>query len=337
MNINKIKGIKDVAKMAGVSITTVSFVYNNPNRVNENTRRLVLEAAKKLNYIPNFNASGLKGKTNIITLIVNFNVNELSHPTIAEAIPYISKYLIEKGYYLLPFFEPKEKEMLYLRSIIMNKQICGAIFMASKNNLTLLDLLINNNIPTVVIGDLEKYSEKVFCIDIDNIRETKNLVNKLYKFGYKNIAYIGGNLEYIVCQQRLKGYCDGVIKKNIHKPIILGLSENIDKIKLSVNKMLKLNDRPDVIICKDDIKGLYVISELLKNNFIPGKDIGVVGIGGIQASTYTYPALSSLGFSIEHISKLAVDNLNYMIVNNDILTGQQYIKTNFLNRESLKI
>lgn len=333
----KIKGIKDVAKMAGVSITTVSFVYNNPNRVNENTRKLVLEAAKKLNYIPNFNASGLKGKTNIVTLIVNFNVNELSHPTIAEAIPYISKYLIEKGYYLLPFFEPKEKEMLYLRSIIINKQVCGAIFMASKNNLTLLDLLIDNNTPTVVIGDLEKYSDKVYCIDIDNIKETKNLVNKLYKSGYKNIAYISGDLNYIVCQQRLKGYCDGVIMNNIHKPIILGLSEDVVKIKLSINKILKSNDKPDAIICKDDIKGLHVISELLRNNFIPGKDIGVVGIGGIQASTYTYPELSSLGFSIEYISKLTVDNLNEMIINNEIITGQKYIKTNFLNRESLKI
>lgn len=335
--MKKVKGIRDVAKMSGVSITTVSFVYNNPNRVNENTRKLVLEAAKKLNYTPNFNASGLRGKTNIITLIVNFDVNEQSHPTITEAIPYMSKYLIEKGYYLLPFFEPEEKEMLYLRSIIINKQVCGAIFMASKNNLSLLDLLINNNIPTVVIGDLEKYSDKVFCIDIDNTKEIKNLVNKLYKSGYKNIAYISGDLNYIVCQQRLKGYCDGVIKNNMHKPVILGLSEDIEKIKLSVNKILELKVMPDVIICKDDIKGLYVISELLKNNLMPGKDIGVVGIGGIQASTYTYPALSSLGFSIKNISKLAVDNLNDMIINNNILTGQIYVKTNFLNRESLKI
>ena len=119
--MKKKNGIRDVAKMAGVSITTVSFVYNNPDRVKEDTRKLVLDVAKKLNYTPDFNALGLRGKTNLITLIVNFNVDEQSHPTISEAIPHISKYLTEFGYYLLPFFEPEEKEMVYLNSIIQRK------------------------------------------------------------------------------------------------------------------------------------------------------------------------------------------------------------------------
>ena len=218
--MKKKNGIRDVAKMAGVSITTVSFVYNNPDRVKEDTRKLVLDVAKKLNYTPDFNALGLRGKTNLITLIVNFNVDEQSHPTISEAIPHISKYLTEFGYYLLPFFEPEEKEMVYLNSIISNKQICGAIFMASKKNMELLDLLIENGIPTVVIGELTGYLDKVFCVDIDNSNEIKNLVDKLYEAGYKKIAYVSGNVDYIVCEQRLRGYYDSVMKNNIHKPIV---------------------------------------------------------------------------------------------------------------------
>lgn len=333
----KKNGIRDVAKMAGVSITTVSFVYNNPDRVKEDTRKLVRDVAKKLNYTPDFNASGLRGKTNLITLIVNFNVDEQSHPTISEAIPHISKHLTSLGYYLIPFFEPEEKEMMYLNSIISNKQICGSIFMASKKNMKLLDLLIENNIPTVVIGDLENYSNKVFCIDIDNSKEIKNLVNKLYKLGYKKIAYVSGNIDYIVCEQRLKGYYDSVKENNIHSPIVLGYTEDAEKIKQDIKKLISnKKDIPDVIICKDDIKGIYVISELLRNNIFPGIDIGVIGIGGISASEYIYPNLSSLSFSIKNISKLAVKNLNDMIINNKIISGQKYVKTKFLFKESLK-
>ncbi|CCG57948.1 regulatory protein LacI [Brachyspira pilosicoli WesB] len=336
--MKKKNGIRDVAKMAGVSITTVSFVYNNPDRVKEDTRKLVLDVAKKLNYTPDFNALGLRGKTNLITLIVNFNVDEQSHPTISEAIPHISKYLTEFGYYLLPFFEPEEKEMVYLNSIISNKQICGAIFMASKKNMELLDLLIENGIPTVVIGELTGYLDKVFCVDIDNSNEIKNLVDKLYEAGYKKIAYVSGNVDYIVCEQRLRGYYDSVMKNNIHKPIVLGFTEDVAKIKDDIKNLISNKKNiPDVIVCKDDIKGIYVISELLRNGIIPGRDIGVVGVGGISASNYIYPNLSTLSFSIKNISKLAVKNLNDMIVNNKIISGQKYVKTKFLHKESLDL
>ena len=92
-----------------------------------------------------------------------------------------------------------------------------------------------------------------------------------------------------------------------------------------------------MIVCKDDIKGIYVISELLRNGIIPGRDIGVVGVGGISASNYIYPNLSTLSFSIKNISKLAVKNLNDMIVNNKIISGQKYVKTKFLHKESLDL
>lgn len=332
----KRNGIKDVAEMANVSTTTVSFVYNNPSRVNEKTRKIVLKAAKKLNYTPNFNASGLRGKTNLVTLIINFDINELSHPTIMEAIPYISKQITSYGYYLLPFFAPEEREISHLTSFAESKQVCGAIFMASKNDLKLLDLIIKNEIPTVVIGDIEKYYKKVFSIDIDNVKETKSLVNKIYRYGYKNIAYIGGSMDYIVCQQRLKGYSEGIKENNIQKPMILGLSEKREEIESAVKKMLKSKYMPDAILCKDDIKAAYVIHELSKNGIKAGKDIGVVGIGGIQASSYISPSLSSLSFPIKSISKLSVSKLNDMIVNNTIITGQKYVNTEFIARESLE-
>ena len=238
----------------------------------------------------------------------------------------------------MPFFEPEEKEMVYLNSIISNKQICGAIFMASKKNMKLLDLLIENGIPTVVIGELTGYLDKVFCVDIDNSNEIKNLVDKLYEAGYKKIAYVSGNVDYIVCEQRLRGYYDSVMKNNIHKPIVLGFTEDVAKIKDDIKNLISNKKNiPDVIVCKDDIKGIYVISELLRNGIIPGRDIGVVGVGGISASNYIYPNLSTLSFSIKNISKLAVKNLNDMIVNNKIISGQKYVKTKFLHKESLDL
>ena len=335
---NKKITIKDIARLAGVSTTTVSFAFNNPERVNNKTLEKVLSVSKKLNYSPNVMAGALRGKSNVIAIILNFHYDEMTHnPTIMEGFPLILQSITNMGFYAMPFFQqPSEYENSSLFSLIRNKQIAGAFFLASRTDVSMLDVLIKNKIPISVIGTIPSHQHKIYSVDNDNEKDAYTTTKILYEKHYKKIAYISGSIDYLVCKQRLNGYKKAVREIGIHKPISYGFSEDRLEIEKAVREILESKELVDVIIAKDDIKGIYIVSELDKNNIKVGKDIGVVSIGGSKASTYSNPELSSLKFSIEDLVFKAIKNLDYQIKKNKIIVKRDIVETTFLHRASLK-
>ena len=111
------------------------------------------------------------------------------------------------------------------------------------------------------------------------------------------IEPLSGDLDYIVCQQRLNGYNKAVAEKNIHAPMVYGFFEDRQSIEQTIQNMM-INSNPDAIIVKDDIKGIYTITMLQKLGYIVGKDVGVIGIGGIIAGTFCNPQLSTMKVSM---------------------------------------
>ncbi|MGL4677000.1 MAG: LacI family DNA-binding transcriptional regulator [Brevinema sp.] len=327
--------IRDVARLAGVSTTTVSFVYHTPNRVHSKTRESVLKAAETLGYIPNISASGLRGHSNLVALVINFSYDEIHHPTVIEALPYISQALKEYGYHTMVFFQHHNDESKELRSLVKTKQLAGVLFLASRSDLSLLECFIENNIPVTTIGTLEQYQNKIYCVDNDNIKDTFNLVKQIHHLGYKKIAFLSGDLDYIVCQQRLEGYRNAIHELQDHEPIIFGYCEERKKLEQSIQEIMSLDSKPDAIITKDDIKGIYTINQLLKLGIKPGNDVGVGSIGGISATTYTTPQLSSMSFSIKEITQKAVNATHQNIVENKSQTGIHFVSSLFIERGSL--
>lgn len=335
---NKKITIKDIARLAGVSTTTVSFAFNNPKRVNNKTLEKVLSVSKKLNYSPNVMAGALRGKSNVIAIILNFHYDEMTHnPTIMEGFPLILQSIANMGYYAMPFFQQEnEYENSNLFSLIRNKQIIGAFFLASKTDVSILDFIIKNKIPLSVIGTIPSHQNKIYSVDNDNENDAYITTKILYEKDYKKVAYISGDIDYIVCKQRLKGYEKAVKEQALHKPMSYGFSEDRNKIEESVREIIESGNDIDAIIAKDDIKGLYIVSELLKNNIKVGKDMGVVSIGGSKASTYSNPQLSALKFSIEDIVIRAVKNLDDQIKKRRVITKRDVVEATFLHRESLR-
>ncbi len=337
-NKNKKITIKDIAERTGVSTTTVSFAFNNPQRVNPDTLQKILKVSKELNYIPNIMAGALRGKSNVIVIIVNSHYDEMTdNPTIMEGFPLILKLITALGYYAMPFFQSSnEYENSNLLSMIRHKQIAGAFFLASRSDLSVLDLLVRNKIPVAAIGTILSYQDKIYSIDNDNEKNVYDVTCRLYDMGYKKIAYISGDLDYFVCKQRLKGYETAVLERNIQKPLVYGFSDDKEEIQQFVKSIITSSENVDVIITKDDVKGLYTIAELHKNNIKVGEDIGVVSIGGSKVSTYSNPELTVLQFSIDEIVKKAVQNLDCQIQNEKIIIKRDIVPVTFLNRNSLK-
>lgn len=328
--------IKDVAQLANVSTTTVSFVYNDPNRVNKDTRNKVLDIAEKLGYAPNFNAVALRGKSVAIAVIVNFHYDQALHnPTLMEGLPFIAQTLTQHGFYFMPFFiTPYDKENQQLLSLINNNRIAGVLFLASRNDLHILNATIQKKLPLVVVGTLDNYRDVLYSVDNDNIDDSYQATMIAYNKGYNTVAYISGDLDYVACQQRLAGYNKAVSEKKLHSPLIYGFCEDRESIELAIEDMMT-NSKPDAVVVKDDIKGIYTINKLQKLGYKVGKDIGVIGIGGIASGTFCSPQLTTMKFSIQEIFNKATQVLIDQIKLKIPQIGQYTISTQLMERESL--
>ncbi|MGL5956351.1 MAG: LacI family DNA-binding transcriptional regulator [Brevinema sp.] len=328
--------IKDVARLANVSTTTVSYVFNNPARVHKNTLKTVLEIAQKLGYEPNFNAVALRGRSMAVAVVVNFHYDQfLQNPTVSEAFPLISQYLTQQGFYCMPFFvTPEDLANQQLLTLINNDRIAGVLILASRSNFNILNAVLAKQLPLVVVGTIEQYSNQLYSIDNDNIRDTYQATMIAYEKGYQKIAYLSGDLDYLVCQQRLQGYTNAVIEKNAHPPFIYGFCEGREAIECAVDTMMK-NTQPDAIVVKDDIKGVYTINKLQQLGYKVGDDVGVIGIGGITAGTFCMPQLSTMRFSIQDMFHKATESLIEQIRMKTLAVGQLVIDTEYLERESL--
>ena len=196
--------IKDVAREAGVSIATVSRVLNDIDVVNEETKKKVLEAIKKLGYRPNIVARSLKThRTRTVGILVPDISNQI-YPEIvrgAEDVANIYKYNVM----LCNSDLDLEKEKEYLR-VLKEKMVDGVLYMSSSLGEETLNLINELDLKTVLVENDEQ-NGKFPSVTIDNEKATYEATNHLIDKGMKNIAFIGveGDLNN-AWGKRYKGY-----------------------------------------------------------------------------------------------------------------------------------
>lgn len=295
--------MKDVAEVAGVTVTTVSRVLNNRGYISEKTRKKVYDTMQQLNYRPNEMArSLLRKKSNLIGLIIP----TVSHPFFSELTNYIEYYAYKLGYKILlcNSYQDSVKEKEYIMMLKSN-QVDG-IIMASH---TLeIDEYLNLNLPIVAID--RAFSNSIPFITSDNYSGGVLATNLLIDKGCKKIAHISGFLNLQTpANNRYNAFLDVVTKRNIENVILetkLGILENYEEI---VYKLFEEHPDIDGIFASSDMIGISVIKvarELGKE--IP-KDLKIVGYDDITFSSLISPSLTTIKQPIEQMGELVIQLL----------------------------
>ena len=202
--------IKDVARLSGFSVSTVSHVINSTRFVEEATKRKVLKAVEALDYRPNFVARSWKGKgTKTIGLIIS-DIREGYFSEISKSIEF---HAYKKGYtvMLCDSEESAEKEKHYI-DVLNRKGIDGLIFAPVNSNSVFKDLQ-SYKIHTVQIDRRLKHFVSDF-VGIDNYTCARDATLYLYDQGYRSIGFVGYNERIFTMERRISGYSDAVIQKN---------------------------------------------------------------------------------------------------------------------------
>lgn len=297
--------MKDVAKLAGVGVGTVSRVINKNESVKESTRLKVEKAIKELNYTPNEIARTLKiSQSKTIALILP----TIWHPFFSELAYYTEENVSKRGFKMIlcNSSSKKEKEIEYLDMLKQNK-VDGIIAITYND----IDRYVSSNLPIVSID--RHFSEGVAYVTSDNYNGGKLAVNKLIENDCKKIAFMGTHNERNTdVDNRRKGFEEESIAKNIEYKIFDEIETGQD-LEDKMEKFLRQNINIDGIFTINDFFGLRVIKILEKLNKKIPKDIKFIGYDGVKMSYEQDFIMSTIRQPVEQMAKEAVEMLFKMI------------------------
>lgn len=305
--------IKDVAKVAGVTVTTVSRVLNNRGYISEATRKKVQEAMEELNYQPNEIARSLfRRKSNIIGVIVP----NVSHPFFAELTSFIEYYAYEAGYKVLVCnsYQDSVKEKDYVEMLKRN-QVDGIIM--GSHTLDTSDYLI----PSLPIVALDRnFSNNIPFITSDNYNGGVIATNLLVDKGCKKLAHISGSLEINTpANKRYQAFMDVVVERKIDYVIKQAKLDIFESYKKLAFKLFQEHPDIDGIFASSDMIAasiIHVASEIGKE--IP-EDLKIIGYDDINLASLIVPPLTTIKQPIKEMGELAVKTLINQIENKEVV------------------
>lgn len=329
--------IKEVAKEANVSPSTVSRVISDSSQISEETKERVREAIKKLKYKPNAIARSLANKKSRILGVVLPNEAQdlITNTFFIQAMKGMSRYAQSKKYYITYAFSEDDKtELEYINNFITSNLVDGICLLRARTDDKSIKYLKETEFPFVVIGRPEE-SDGLLWVDNDNFQATYNLVNELIKNGHKSIAFLGAKKEWNVTKDRFKGFkvaCEinGISIKDENVVIMNDFNEEEGR-----NGTIKLleNLTPTAIIAEDDILAFGTLKFLKERNI---KSIEVVGFNNNPLAEFQIPPLSSVDINAAELGYYAAKILIDYLENNEISMNHYIIDSKLIKRESFK-
>lgn len=329
--------IKDVAKEANVSTSTVSRVLSNSSRISEKTKERVNEVIGKLNYRPNAIARSLaSNKTKILGVVLpNESEDLITNSFFIEAMQGMSNYAKKKRYYVTyAFSDNEESELNSIADFISSNLVAGICILRARSNDKIIDYLNETGFPFVIIGRPDE-SDKMLWVDNDNFEVTYKITQNLINKGYKKIQFIGAQKRWNVSKDRINGFLEACRVNGIKvkdSDIIIERDFSIENGKTAAEKIFKSGNIPEAIVAQDDLIAMGVIDVFKENN----RNINIIGFNNSPIMQYRNPKISSVDINgVElgyYATKLLIDRLE----NKNMKINHYIVKSKIVYRDSFK-
>lgn len=333
--------IKDVAREANVAPSTVSRVLKDSPHISSQTKRRVRKVMERLGYTPNFQAQSLVGKSTqtIGVIMPDTAYHAFKNPFFSVVLRGISRRANEQKYglYLSTSYT---REGIYeeVVSMVQGKRVDGLILLYSRKNDEVIEFLKEVDFPFTVIGRPLMHENSITYVDNDNVTVAKDVTNYLIKLGHKHIAFIGGNENFAVTVDRLKGYRDALEESGIpfREDYLIDEHPFNDHGFESIKSLMELKPIPTAIIAQDDLTGYEILSYLEKLTIRVPEDVSIIGFNNQTLSQHSKPPLTSVEINIPRLGIEATNCLIEKIKNPNTFAKRVTIPTEFKERESCR-
>jgi DNA-binding LacI/PurR family transcriptional regulator len=332
--------VKDIASLAGVSVSTVSRALNGKGRMEETTRQRIVDLAQELDYHPSAFAQGLVLQRTMTLMLI---IPDTANYFFAEVIGEIGDVCRETGYKVLLGHTGNrpEVELEYL-TMIRQGMVDGAIVAPLSNtpNLSSFLELVQLKFPMVFFDRTLPRLEMNHVL-VDNMLGARQAVEYLHAKGHRRIAYMGGPMDHKPFKWRYEGY--------IQAHEALGLSVNEAYISQScispdegcvesITAFFALDEAPTAILTDSDQKAIGCIADLQSRGMKVPNDVAVIGFDNINIGAHVAVPLTTVAQPKQAISRAAVDRVLELIdqrKNNQELTiSEQLLAPELVIRKS---
>lgn len=301
--------IREVARVAGVSVATVSRALSTPEKVSSESIKKVQDAIKKVQYRPNMLARNFRS-TRAYSIVVL--VPDITNPFYSLVIRGIEARAQQRGYAVLlgDTRDSATREQEYIK-LVETRLSDGVIQFRPSSAGALTDS--QKDIPYISACGCENTPGP--SVRIDNVDAAKTLVDYLISLGHTRIGAISGLKENPHTQDRLAGYAKSLAQAGIDFDEDL-IAEGDFTMWSGLNAapyFCKMKRRPTAIFCMNDEMAIGAIQALKSHGISVPKDISVTGFDDIPYARYCDPALTTIAQPAEEMGKIAMDTLLKLI------------------------
>ncbi|MFF2088901.1 LacI family DNA-binding transcriptional regulator [Paenibacillus sp. NPDC058174] len=331
--------IKDIAKSAGVSVTTVSRALNGYDDVNEGTRLKIKTIADELGYSPNMAARSLiSKKTKTLGLLLSNITRDSSKDNIAyEVLCGINDRSGELDYDLVLFSTtPQKQSIKSYKTLCQERGVDGVIIMGIRLDDPYLKEIVSSEIPCILI-DITLQGPNVAYVTSDNTNGALAAVNHLLDYGHRQIAMINGHAQADVSLLRLEGYRKALDQAGMvfDETLVLNGQFSEQGGKEAVRRIM--TERPEVtaIFCASDLMALGALQGVKEMGKKVPDDISIIGFDNIDLTAYCTPALSTVHQFKYELGTAAAQVLIDLLEGKDV-SHHVMLATDVIQRESVR-
>ena len=285
--------VRDVARQAGVSVATVSYVLTGSRRVADATRRRIETAMRELDYHPNRMAQALARQRVQTVAVVLPARSATADPLFAEFVQGAEDGAHNRGFHLLLASERNLADASGYEDLVRSQAAAGLIITSVRLADDRVAHLHGQGIPTVLFGRAPGFPD-VPWVDIDNCGALRDVVLHLHAGGRRRIGYLGGPPEFSFAEDRLRGYLSGLAAAGLaHDPSLvrsgeLNLADGCDLAREV------LGQQPDALVAASDEMAVGALRAAEECGLHVCRDLAVVGFDDSPLARAADPALTSV-------------------------------------------
>lgn len=336
----------EIAKLAGVSRSTVSRVINNYPNVPEETRKKVMEIIKEYNYVPHASARMLAGgKNKSIGLFIVDMRSVLQGRQVSNSSFFgpITSAIIDNankmGYNVLVSLISKPKDFNRVKETFYNKSISGGIFVGVKDNQQEIKDLIISGHKVLIMDQSVKSDEQVYSksiiINADNFNGAYKATKYLIDLGHTEIAHVKGEENQLSTLERLEGYRQALLDSGIEvkNRLIVKGDFTIEGGYKATKKLLRKNT-PSAIFFSNDSMAVGAMQAIEEAGLKIPEDISIVGFDDIEMAKYIKPSLTTVRMDLSEMADIAISSLINSIESQSIFSANYIVSVNLIKRDS---
>jgi LacI family transcriptional regulator len=323
--------MREVAKRAGVSLATVSRVLNNTQYISEETRRIVLDAVRDLNYFKNVHARRLAtGRSDLFGLVIS----EIANPFFPEIIRGYQAMAWSRGFDVLLCNTEYdlERTKLAMRKL-RESDVRGVAIVTSSVDPTMASELTAAGIPLVFCnsGPASKLVGNI-CIQYED--GVKKAIQHVVELGHRRTAVIAGPPDNRTAVAIRKALVSGLTARGLKPVCVLESNYRVDAGASAVREVLSRREIPTVVFCGNDLIAMGAMGALEESGVRVPEDVSVIGIDDIFFAFLARPPLTTISVPREQLGVKAFEALDRMLKLKRQMGSNYILETDLVVRNS---